>query len=80
MKTIKSTALYEAETDGKTLWINGPILLGRFSRFGVDVHVDGACIDGSCKAEPDWEHFVELMKKHHNIDPTPFREHLTWMP
>lgn len=79
MITLKSTALYEVETDGRTLWINGPILLGRFSRQGVDVHVDGMCIAGSCSPVPDWDKFVELMKHHHDIDPSPYREHLTWM-
>lgn len=79
MITLKSTPLYEIETDGKTMWINGPILLGRFSKQGVDVHVNGQCMPGSCSAEPDWEKFVELMIRHHNIDPSPFKEHLTWI-
>ena len=79
MTRIYSGPLYEVTTDGKTLWVNGPVLLGRFSPLGVDVHVDCQCVAGSCGPEPDWDRFVELMKEHHDIDVSRFRAHLTWM-
>jgi len=63
---------YEIDSDGRTVWINGPILLGRFSKNGIDVHVDAQCIDGSCSPGAcglkEWREFQVLMHAHHEID------------
>ena len=76
MKTPK----HIAESDGKTLWINGPcMLLGRFSERGSDVLVDGQCVEGSCRTTPDWEHFVEAMMRHHQINVGPYKRRLKWI-
>lgn len=66
------------ETDGKTVWVNGAdACLGRFSRFGVDVHRtlaeqlagNGQCL--ACTHEMAdigaWEMFQEAMKRHHGV-------------
>ena len=66
------------ECDGRTLWVNGPVMLGRFSPFGIDVHTDGVC--SACKTgSVDFAEFVRLMKKHHDIDVEPFRFALPWL-
>lgn len=56
---------YVIETDGRVVWINGALmLLGRFSRLGIDVHVDGKCIGDSCSPGPcTLEHWREFQKK-----------------
>ncbi len=61
----------EILTDGRTVWINREMLLGRFSRMGIDVHSQGRCIEESCFPGPcyrsHWEQFKQLMKEHHGI-------------
>lgn len=66
---------YEITSDGRTVWINGPLsLLGRFSRFGVDVHAEmkadgtgGECV--GCKTgTPDWALFKKKMREVHDIE------------
>ena len=64
----------EIITDGRTVWVNSSVCLGRFSPMGVDVHGSAeeqikegkACLD--CVVIPDWRRFVSSMKKCHNID------------
>lgn len=64
----------EVTSDGRTVWVGGPdgCCLGRFSRFGVDVHRDtqgqiniGACLD--CTTSTDWGRFVSSMRRHHGV-------------
>lgn len=69
----------EITSNGKTVWVNDDegVCLGRFSRFGIDVHKDFAgqvasdtqCLD--CKAGPvnreDWERFKAGMLSFHNV-------------
>jgi len=65
--------------DGRTVWVNSGkdgSSIGRFSQFGVDVHVTateqvetgkqclGCSKDGSAKG---WETFCALMAKHYNV-------------
>ncbi len=63
---------YEISYDGRTVWINREMLLGRFSETGVDVHVEGKCVGGSCSPGPtsraSWYNFRVLMLLHHQID------------
>lgn len=64
---------YQVETNGQVVWVNSSeILLGRFSKRGIDVHVKGTCIDGSCSSGPcglkEWVRFKRLMVKHHDIE------------
>jgi hypothetical protein len=79
MKILFDNGTYEVSTNGDTLWFNTHTMLGRISPRGSDVHVDSACVAGSCTPGPSWDHFVEQMKLHHGIDPTPYKEHLTWI-
>jgi hypothetical protein len=79
---------HQIETDGKTIWINGPdVCLGRFSRTGVDVHGNAeeqmemgiACKD--CSSTPDWKQFVDSMMEHHGISvASKYRPLWTWSP
>lgn len=68
----------EVTSDGKTVWVNHitGMCLGRFSRFGIDIHKDfagqmavGQCLD--CKMGPttedDWNHFIAGMKNHYGV-------------
>lgn len=68
----------EIRSDGKTVWVNDTDgrCLGRFSRFGIDVHTDAAgqssgvtCLD--CKPGPttvdDWMRFREDMLQFYGI-------------
>jgi hypothetical protein len=69
----------EIIADGRTVWINGldGMCLGRFSRFGVDVHKDflGQALSGhqclDCKAgantKDDWEYFKRSMLAHYRV-------------
>ena len=64
---------YEIDTDGRVVWVNGPVLLGRFSQRGIDVHVDGKCVGDSCSGTwkaniEDWRRFQSLMVEIHNIE------------
>ena len=68
--------LYEITTDGRTVWVNSSVCLGRFSPLGVDVHQDAEgqmaggsqCLD--CCQEPDWPRFVASMWEHHGVQVT----------
>lgn len=33
-----TTDEYEIVSDGTTVWVNAPVLVGRFSKFGIDIH------------------------------------------
>lgn len=72
IEQFTTSDLFEIITDGRTVWINNAVLLGRFSRMGIDVHVHGRCLEGSCFPGPcylsHWQQFKELMQKHHNIE------------
>lgn len=70
---------HKLESDGSTVWVNGPdgCCIGRFSRFGIDIHRTLAqqqttgkecllCTHGKTTLE-DWQHFVDGMQKHHSI-------------
>jgi len=77
-----STGEAVVESDGRTVWVNGSdgCCLGRFSRFGIDVHKDyagqmngGQCLD--CKPGPltsaDWDRFVEGIATYYGIRVAP---------
>ena len=65
--------------DGKTVWVNSGqdgSNIGRFSRFGVDVHATVTkqletgkqCLNCSADGSIDgWDAFCELMRKHHRV-------------
>lgn len=71
---------YEVLSDGKTVWINAAdgSSIGRFSRFGIDVHKtlenqmkgEGQCLDctHSKPSIQDWERFRTAMKSHHAVE------------
>ena len=64
---------HEVVSDGRAVWVNTSVCLGRFSRFGVDVHqtaekqLEGEqqCLD--CSTTPDWDRFKASMLTHHGI-------------
>ena len=68
----RMTTDYQIETDGRVVWVNNEMLLGRFSRNGIDVHIDGKCVGESCSAGmcglEEWVRFQELMIEHHGIE------------
>lgn len=72
--TEPQIADHEIHTDGSTVWINegDQGMAGRFSRFGIDVHIESQCTKDSCIAGPctlkHWRRFQYLMLEHHNID------------
>lgn len=66
-------------TDGKTVWVNDAtgMCIGRFSRFGIDVHRAfeeqiaglGQCLHCT-HARPgliEWHGFVEAMRERHGV-------------
>jgi hypothetical protein len=62
----------EIKSDGRTVWVNGPTaLIGRFSRMGIDVHIDGVCAGDGCKPGPctleHWGIFKAQMLKVHGV-------------
>lgn len=70
---------FEIQANGRTVWVNGAdgCCIGRFSRFGVDVHRtfrEQAAGMGKCLTcthgiadEADWQIFVRAMLKHHKV-------------
>lgn len=71
---------HEVFSDGRTVWVNDcdGMSLGRFSRFGIDVHKTldeqmnggGQCLDCShgTPTIAEWERFCQNMKEHHGIE------------
>lgn len=69
----------QIETDGRTVWVNGSdgMCLGRFSRFGIDIHRTfaeqaaglGECLECTHKVatNADWERFQVGMMAHHKV-------------
>lgn len=69
----------EVLADGRTVWVNDPTgcCIGRFSRFGIDVHrsfAEQAANMGEClhctHERPDlsgWQTFREAMERHHAV-------------
>ena len=71
-------AYIQTLSDGKTVWINDDegTCLGRFSKFGIDVHKSARhqaggshCLE--CKLGPttaaDWELFTKAMDRYHKV-------------
>ncbi len=67
----------EIINDGRTVWVNTEICIGRFSAGGVDVHKDFEgqlnsgdpcldCIHGLPPRE-SWDRFVASMLTHHGV-------------
>jgi len=69
----------EISSDGRTVWVNSPsgMCIGRFSRFGVDVHHDtdeqvagvGHCLDCAHDLPPAeaWDRFKASMLEAHGV-------------
>lgn len=70
---------FEVLGDGRTVWVNSPvgICVGRFTKMGVDVHVDFEkqvqgehCLD-CFKHQGDfvtsWQRFVSSMNRHYGV-------------
>lgn len=70
----------EIQSDGKTVWVNGAdgCCIGRFSRFGIDIHRDfaaqlaglGQCLDCTHTMPDlsDWKRFVSAMRCHYDVE------------
>lgn len=71
---------HQITTDGTTVWVNKAWLVGRFGRYGIDIHrnitdqeSEGQCLFCTHVHPPaetnanDWETFVTNMKKLHGI-------------
>lgn len=73
------TPTHDISADGRTVWVNGAdgMCIGRFSKWGIDVHLDAtgqlesgkqclACTHTRPEPE-DWIRFQELMQLHYGI-------------
>jgi len=71
--------VFNISSDGITVWVNGPEnCLGRFGRFGIDIHTTMDAMDATgiqclfCTHEPttvgDWELFRTKMRELHNVE------------
>ena len=72
-------ASHDVQSDGKTVWVNAVdgSCIGRFSRFGIDLHRtvsaqlagEGACLDCThgLPGRGDWEHFKAGLLEHYGI-------------
>lgn len=70
---------FEIDSDGRTVWVNSAmgVCVGRFSRFGIDIHRDFTaqvagepeCLD--CTHEKptlaEWERFKSGMMEHYGV-------------
>jgi hypothetical protein len=74
MMRVTATATDAVRSDGVTVWVDtvAGFTVGRFSRFGIDVHTADAsgCIDCThTKPGPrEWVRFQNGMAAHHGID------------
>src|SRR3546814_1899423 len=76
---IASILSHDIMSDGMTVWVHDEhgACIGRFSRFGVDVHQDfegqlaggPQCLDCCHDLPPkeSWERFVVSMRNHHGV-------------
>lgn len=67
---------YAIDSDGITVWVNGAYCLGRFGRYGIDIHREPTrkdvgecllCTHGEVTAE-DWDVFVVKMRELHGVE------------
>jgi len=70
---------YGIDSDGRTVWVNAHdgSCIGRFSKFGVDVHRTAEdqlkgmpqCLDCGKEETPraSWDRFVHSMMVHHGV-------------
>lgn len=67
---------YEILSDGNTVWINSPAAIGRFGRFGIDIHRSlgeqsekGECLHCTHGQTDNssWKEFVVKMQEHYGI-------------
>lgn len=70
---------FQIDFDGATVWVNAPdgSCVGRFSKFGIDVHRTVAeqietgeqCIECThgCPTASEWDRFTELMELHYKV-------------
>jgi hypothetical protein len=72
MRTVVIGDDYEISYDGRTVWVNRDALLGRFSRTGIDIHINGVCGDETCipglTNVGSWNKFKSLMMAMHQIE------------
>jgi hypothetical protein len=71
--------MHQIIADGKTVWVNSEttgVCIGRFSRFGIDIHRDyatqsekGECLDctHSLPLIEDWHRFRDGMKTYYGV-------------
>lgn len=67
---------YEVTGDGRTVWVNSSICIGRFGVNGIDIHREpgeqrekGECLFCTHKktTREDWDTFVEKMKEFYGV-------------
>jgi len=71
----------EITTDGRTVWVNAPICIGRFGPVGGEVmdYLPGIGYDGCECVQPNWAVWCKRMHEVHEIViPEDMRP--TWVP
>lgn len=61
---------YQIETDGRTVWVNAPLCIGRFCKLGGEVVKNKRCCMSSLtkQTEPNWQQWTKAMREVHGID------------
>ena len=81
VKVVYVDDKFEVTANGETMWVNSHAsgAVGRFSPRGVDVHntENSACVN--CSPVPNWQAFVEGMRRVHGIDLSELRRELPWV-
>lgn len=64
----------EVSSDGRTVWVNGPFCMARFSSTGWEIMEPAGMgvtdfVETCLVTSPalDWEEFVGAVKKHHGV-------------
>lgn len=55
----------EITTDGRTVWVNSPICIGRLCKISGEVILDQHC---EYIRPPDWESWKAGLKKYYDVD------------
>lgn len=64
MRTLRNKR-YEVTTDGRTVWVNGPLCIGRFCPVSAEVlRVDGTML---YKSPPAWTWWLQMMRWEHGV-------------
>jgi hypothetical protein len=78
---------HEISSDGTTVWVNAPVLVGRFSKFGIDIHrlpkqqaELGQCLlcTHELPTQAQWTIFKDKMREFYGIK-VPDKHKPTWL-